>query len=318
MEAEILSHKEIDPAQWDAFIEASPQGMIYHKYHYISALADTWQASVLRNGPQYLAVFPFAMKRKYGIRYTLQPVFAQYWGICLAPMNSKISRAFELRKQHIQAVLEKLPRDIRLFEHSFSPAFDYPLPLLWNKYQLTPRYTYQINLDRPIDDVWSEFAENTRRDIRKAEKSKITVQDHDQFDTIMDIGNRSWGNKIKNVKPEEYARLKRVYEHFRESGESYLLTAMADTGEAAAGILFFVHKDTTIYYFGGTAPEYKHSGAMSLIIWEAIKKAHAAGYKVFDFDGSMIEPIERFLRGFGAVPVPYLSVKKNRLLVWRR
>jgi hypothetical protein len=317
MEAELLPHTEIDPTLWDAFITGSPQGMIYHKYHYISALADDWQACVLRNGQQFLAVFPFAMKKKYGIAYTLQPVCAQYWGICLPSFNSKISRSYELRKQYIQALLEKLPSSIRLFNHSFSPAFDYPLPLLWNKYQLAPRYTYQININRSLEDIWGEFAENARRDIKKAEKSNMVIKEHSSFETILDISRRAWRSRIKNVNPGEYDRLKKVYEHFRKTGESYLLVAFAENGDPAAGILFFVHKDTTIYYFGGTAPEYKHSGAMSLIIWESIKKAHAEGYKVYDFDGSMIEPIERFLRGFGAVPVPYLSVKKNRLLPWR-
>jgi phosphatidate phosphatase APP1 len=33
--------------------------------------------------------------------------------------------------------------------------------------------------------------------------------------------------------------------------------------------------------------------------------------EVFDFEGSMIEPIERFFRGFGAVQTPYFHVSRS-------
>ena len=51
---------------------------------------------------------------------------------------------------------------------------------------------------------------------------------------------------------------------------------------------------------------------MSLIIWEAIKiaKQHST---IFDFEGSMIEPIERFFLGFGSTPKPYLNIVKDKL-----
>jgi len=35
---------------------------------------------------------------------------------------------------------------------------------------------------------------------------------------------------------------------------------------------------------------------------------------VFDFEGSMIEPVERFFRSFGAQRVPYFGITKNRHL----
>src|SRR5262245_26720571 len=48
---------------------------------------------------------------------------------------------------------------------------------------------------------------------------------------------------------------------------------------------------------------------MSLLIWEAIQFS-AKVTKRFDFEGSMVESIERFFRAFGARQVPYFSVKK--------
>lgn len=59
----------------------------------------------------------------------------------------------------------------------------------------------------------------------------------------------------------------------------------------------------------GADPRYRSSGAASLTMWEAIKFA-ATVTKRFDFEGSMIEPIEQFFRSFGAVQKPYFTISK--------
>lgn len=60
---------------------------------------------------------------------------------------------------------------------------------------------------------------------------------------------------------------------------------------------------------GGSDPDLRNSGANSLCMWEAIKFASTAT-KAFDFEGSMIEPVERFFRAFGARQKPYFQISK--------
>jgi hypothetical protein len=50
---------------------------------------------------------------------------------------------------------------------------------------------------------------------------------------------------------------------------------------------------------------------MSLLLWEAIKHARTVT-RTFDFEGSMIEPIERFFRAFGGTLTSYLHVSGGR------
>ena len=49
---------------------------------------------------------------------------------------------------------------------------------------------------------------------------------------------------------------------------------------------------------------------MSLCLWEAILDA-SKYTKSFDFEGSMIEPIERFVRAFGATQRPYFQISRT-------
>ena len=63
-------------------------------------------------------------------------------------------------------------------------------------------------------------------------------------------------------------------------------------------------------------PELRSSGATSLCMWEAI--AHATSVTTrFDFEGSMIESIERFFRGFGAEQTPYFHITKTPSRLFR-
>ena len=72
--------------------------------------------------------------------------------------------------------------------------------------------------------------------------------------------------------------------------------------------------DCAYYLMGGANPTLRSSGAQSLVAWESIRYAATAA-KMFDFEGSMIEPIERFFRAFGAEQTPYyVAVKAHPLL----
>ena len=62
---------------------------------------------------------------------------------------------------------------------------------------------------------------------------------------------------------------------------------------------------------GGGDPEFRNSGATSLLMWNAIQFASTVS-QIFDFEGSMIESVERFFRGFGAVQTPYFSISHIR------
>jgi hypothetical protein len=56
----------------------------------------------------------------------------------------------------------------------------------------------------------------------------------------------------------------------------------------------------------------RSSGAGILLVWEAIKfTRETLGLNKFDFEGSMIEPIEEVRRSFGARQVPYFVISKR-------
>jgi len=69
------------------------------------------------------------------------------------------------------------------------------------------------------------------------------------------------------------------------------------------------HKDSAYYLMGGSDPELRNSGADSLLTWEAIRFAATVAER-FDFEGSMLEAIERGFRAFGGVQTSYFHVTR--------
>ena len=80
-------------------------------------------------------------------------------------------------------------------------------------------------------------------------------------------------------------------------------------GRLHAAIYIVWDEKEAYYLMGGADPELRNSGATSLCMWEAIKFASTVTRK-FNFEGSMIEPVERFFRAFGARQYPYFQISK--------
>jgi hypothetical protein len=107
------------------------------------------------------------------------------------------------------------------------------------------------------------------------------------------------------------ATLERVWAASREHGDGQILIARDDKGRPHSGALFVRDKNVTYYMLGGSDPELRSSGAASFVLWQGIQNAVGKS-AVFDFEGSMLEAVERFFRGFGARQTPCHMIFRER------
>jgi hypothetical protein len=89
-----------------------------------------------------------------------------------------------------------------------------------------------------------------------------------------------------------------------------IFIAEDDQGRRHAGVYMVWDENSAYYLMGGGDPALRNGGAASLCMWEAVKYASTVA-RSFDFEGSMLESVERFFRGGGAVQMPYFSVWKT-------
>jgi hypothetical protein len=282
---------------------------VFDEPWWLEALAPgSWSATEISSGGRVVARLPFVRRRRYGLTVLTQPGLTQSLGPWLEPVEGKYVHRLELEKERLTALIDAMP-NFDLFQQSFSTAITNWLPFYWKGFAATIRYTYRLDDLTDPDAIWHGFAESTRRQIRKAQK-QVVVRDDLPLDVLVEL-NAATLHRHGVPDPPDERLIRRLDAAATEHGARSLLAAVGGGGELHAAIYIVFDQRTAYYLLGGRSPEFAASGAASLLLWEAIQRARQTSL-AFDFEGSMVESIERFFRSFGARQVPYFRVWKAR------
>lgn len=268
---------------------------------------DEWDQALVKRGGQVAARLPFVRKTRLGRTWLLQPKLTPCLGPWLRPSTAKLANRLAEEKELMQELIYALPR-FDLFRQNFAPEITYWLPFYWRGFSQTTRYTYRLfDLTNPAS-LWAGVRHNVRREIRKARKI-VQVRsdlDIDCFARVWALTFARQGARLP-VSIDLLHRLDFACEK-RNCRKMFFAEDAQGMIHAAAYIVW--NEDCAYYLMAGGDPDLRNSGAGSLVTWESISFASTVSRK-FDFEGSMIEPIERFFRAFGATPVPYFSLSKQ-------
>lgn len=313
MKATLRNGSEIDWEEWLGFLGQSPQAALYHHPAYLDVIAPGWQCLELRRDGTLLAIMPLHCKQKANYTYALQPSFSQYWGICLAHEPSGTPyKAFSHRRKVGKAMVEAVPADIKWFLQGFPPEYDYPHPWYWAGYALGTRYTYRLDLEQGFGAVEQGFGADTRYDVRKALGAGLSVSETGDIGAMLALVKENANSGKVLLKPHEAELLPRLTEMLLAQGLGRLYAVRGGDGGIQGMALVGSYAGKSFYLFSAQSPAHASGGGMTLLLSEAIRKACESD-RIFDFEGSMIEGIEGFFRGFGGRPVPYLMIEKNAL-----
>jgi len=275
---------------------------------------DNWDVVVVEKKGQIRATMPFVIKKTFFMTMLAMPPLTQTLGPWFRKSSAKYSKRLALHKKLIGELIAKLPP----FDH-FMQNFHYSqtnwLPLYWLGFRQTTRYTYILPDLRDETKLWSGLRENIRTDIRKASNRLQLRICNDK--TISDFYRLNRLVFERRGIPTPYTEdfIVRLDEACIRHNARRIFIAEDEQGKLHAGVYVIWDRNSAYYLMGGSDPDLRNSGANSLCMWEAIKFA-ATVTGQFDFEGSMIEPVERYFRAFGAIQTPYFSISKtpSRLL----
>jgi len=276
-----------------------------------SAGSDNWGLCQVKENNQVVASMPWVMKQRFGLNLLYQPPLTQNLGPWLAdpPLGSKYAQRLAREKDLMGALIDQLP-DYQVFRQNFAPEIANWLPFYWRGFHQTTRYTYRLSDLSDVQALWSGFQAKAKTDIRKAEKQGIAVERTSDIDAFLDVNELTFLRQGMQL-PYTRTYVKRLFAACEQNNAGAIFLARGKDGWVHAGILLVWNQHCAYYLMGGGDPELRSSGATSLAMWEAIQFA-ASVSQIFDFEGSMIESVERFFRGFGAVQTPYFSLTHVR------
>ena len=270
---------------------------------------NNWDVFLIREKDKIQATLPYYLLRTHIIS---MPAYTQTMGIWFAPHSDDTKRisAQERRQSLCKQIIAQL-KPFKSFLQNFHYDFTDWLPFYWQGYSQTTRYTYLLKELKNPDRLLENMSQHTRRNMKKAkEQFQITVKQGIPVDDFLHILSQTFERQQKKNKQDINA-LHRLIEVCRERNQGELWGGYDPQGRLHAAVFVVWQKQSAWYIAGGGDPALRHSGAHSLVLWEAIQ--YVAGFTdIFDFEGSMMPGVERFFREFGGIQTPYFTIQKGK------
>lgn len=285
-----------------------PSIPIFSKDWWLDSVAgDAWDVVLVEKGDGIHASLPYIKSIRFGLTILGMPKLTQNLGPWIKPHESSSSKLLAREKELMQYLIDGLPK-YHYFNQNWHYSIKNWLPFYWNGFAQTTRYTYVINDLTDLEKVFSEFDHAKRKNIKKAEKV---------VDVVFDISPEVFYENHKMTLAKQgseivypYELFKKIHDSAYENNSGRTIAAYDKDGNLHCA-LFVIWDEMSAYDLISTIdPKYRNIGAASLLIKEIIAYVSTFVNK-FDFEGSMIEPVERSFRQFGAVQTPYFSISKT-------
>ena len=281
---------------------------VFSQYWWLEAVSpNQWGYVIINKGNEILAMWPYTYKIRLG-RFYIQdlPVIYSYYGPWFRNSNAKYAQKISYEKDLLQKLIKHLPGFASFSQFSNHSLTNW-LPLFWEGFNASVRYTYIIDRSLTAEQVWNGMLTKIRGDIRKAKSLRI-VED-ETISTFFNLLKLTYSHHGIPL-PIPLEMLYRVESECRKNLSCKILLAIDDQNKPHAGMFLVWDKNTVYSVLRGSNPGLRNSGASSLLAWEAIKFSLSKN-KNFDFCGSWVESIERFVRAFGAMQIPFFEISRR-------
>ena len=298
MKFEVRALTEDEFSLWDDFVDKSPRGTVFHKSFWLKASGRKFVIYGCFTGAELFAGIALSCRRKFGIKVASQPEHTKYSGVLFKEQDSKYVTKLTTEKEANQRIAQRLKSDFHLVRFRFPPGPVNLQPFIWEGFSPSIRYTYIIQLDKSLEDIWKGMDEKRKGNIRKAEKDGISIVPSDDFNQAFDLIQQTFTRQKAAIRSKSVIFNYNKVLSERNQCKSFLAKDINNNYIAASYIVW--DNKRSHYLFAGIDDENKHYGAAALAIWKAIEfSKQELGLKEFDFQGSMIPEIEQFFRRFG-------------------
>jgi len=304
MSIQYVDHHQIDPTKWDSAILRSPHPLAYGLFEYLNAVCESqWDALIYND---YEAVFPLPFKKKFGIKYLVQPVFCQQLGAFGSNVNVSTND-----------FLSAIPKRFFRVRLQLNPYFDQtneiesiqtkPAGIIASSGKLTTKTNMTIKLSQPLD-YNKDCKKNLHRLAELPIEYKINaISIRDAIDTY----RKAWGKQNPEIGDELY----QLFANACTEKLSFTVTAHHQKeGDLLGAAIFLITPENTKrslhYVCAGPTEAGKSIGVMHGII-DFILNRYKGENMLFDFEGSSIASVASFYKKFGANEEPFFCFNRG-------
>ncbi len=288
---------------------------LFSQYWWMDAVCQKWDVFIYEENGRVLGTMPYAISKKLGFQYILQPQLTQTNGVWINyPEHQITQEKYSLEEKICSYFINELKRlKLSFFQQSFHHSFTNWLPFYWMSFRQTTRYTYVISEINDIEVVEKRFSGYKRKHLKKAKNLKI----------INDVSASQFYDhhcKTLKAKGEKIVYSRHLFQNIYNSAiirnQGKVIAIGDDNGDIYAALFIVWDKQSAYNLISTIDPNHKKSGASTRVVLEAIRFVSDKA-KCFDFEGSMIKEVENSFREFGAKQKPYFQIEKYYSVLFR-
>ncbi len=178
-----------------------------------------------------------------------------------------------------------------------------------HQYKVEMHISYVLADIYDLEEIYDNFTENSRIDIRRAQKDVVfgECDDIDMFHRMVDRLN-AHQKDVPNFSFKTHAHLDEILID-KDLRKAYV--ALGTEGVPHAAIYIVYDNKTAHFLLGASGSERHHERALTLLLWQAIQDASKKGMQSFDFEcGSHPLAWSSVFERFNAVQKPFFKVSK--------
>lgn len=272
----ILTSDQIDREKWDRCVAADPHALIYNRSWWLDAMTQDW-IGVLWN--DYEAVWPLAVRTKWGIRMAYTPPFTQRLDICGSYSDQAIRKMWETIKRKISLI------------HCHTSV-----SVLAADYQKT-RTNFALSIAGTYPEIAAGYHTSCKKNISKAERRGCALQTGADPDGVIHQYIQTYGEKAA-YSSLHYQQLASALRHAISIDCCHIMNVIHETdGTTVFSGLVLDDGRRLCYLLGAPTQKGREMRATYFFIDRVIRN-FAGKREIFDFEGSDIPDVATFYQSF--------------------
>jgi len=303
-----------DSTKWDEFVRHSPQRTLYSESCVLQCFGVPIRYVFVLKGNS--TVGGIALTEE-GRDVRLQPYHA-YAGIHFSSMSDyKIEKAIHTRFCVSEMLAELLFNEYRTITISNHWAVTDVRAFDWYNYherekggyQIKVGYTSLLNLN-PVDKLFQLFRSGRREDVKRATMLGVNTEVTQELQNLDTLHRNTFAVQGISRSPSERDLLLTICGTLIAKKRGVLIESKYK-GKPAAASFWGLDCGLAHFMFGGSDPEYRHTGCATLNLYDAFKIL-AERYQINSINMVGVNSPGRgdFKLGFGGNLTPYFNVSK--------
>lgn len=306
---------------WNTYVDQSAQGTVFQRQEFLDVVADQVNADLHQlvgfKGQEPVGVFPvFELTR--GLTTTVfSPPPNQglsQMGMAMLSRHTLKQRKEEKRtRRFLQACFDWIdealdPSYVHLRTHH---RHDDHRPFVWNGFELTPRYTYVLDLTGGPDRLLDEFSSDARRNIRNTDGDAYEISERGIDGIQRIVGHLASRHDEQGLNFPVTSEFVEALARSLPDGtlRSYVITV---DGEYASGMITVEDVDTIYRWQGGARPRRDISVPVNDVLdWHIMTEAMDRGLSTYDLIGANTQHVSEYKSKFGPELVTYYTAERG-------